>query len=777
MLKSIIFIFLLPIALHAKPLVHIGIVYDGWAEHEVGYFDVVHREITDLLDEEYEVRFIPFADEWSLGGSYRTLQQALWDSRVDVVVTLGLMSTYLVTQVKEIQRPVVMGYNLNYFVQPGSSVRVKHNPLVAYYESRLGLVGEIEVFLDITKAKKIAYIGDKSLIGLSDFPILREKIVASTEKAGAIPIFIPVKGDSREALKALDEELVDAVVLLPTWRLTSEGVEKLVEGVNARYLPSYSVYGEAEVKEGVLMTLTPQSEFVRAGRRIALNVQELLTNGNTSELVFSFSRAEELIINEKTAKEIGIDFSWNVLRQAHFIDQVPPDPLEMMGILKTTTLAVENNLDLLAENYVVKSGQQEVGRAFSDLMPQVNSRVKGRVIDTNTARANFGFEPERLIRGSILVDQMLYDERRVSNYTIQRRTQEARVYNRDAIELDIILDASVSYLLVLRASADIKIAEQNIALSRANLKRAYELVESGQARLSEVYRWESEVASNVDALVSLEATLENLQTEFNRLLNRPLNSKVVLDNISPFDPSFTFDFGQLTQYVNSPKTFEKYKEFMICYSRDKSPDVKRLDMEILAQARKHTAKKRALYLPDFNAFGEFSNNMYRGGAGNTTAPGVSSGKMETAIGIELTYPLFTGGRRQSEKNQTFFDLQKLRTERAALVERIDEAVIQAIDNMKASYEGIFLARDAAEAADKNLVIVTNSYERGVISIVDLLDAQNQAIVSRQNHSNALYDYLIDFMDFQRAVSQFSFTLSEEEKMELKERLIAFLEEK
>ena len=70
-----------------------------------------------------------------------------------------------------------------------------------------------------------------------------------------------------------------------------------------------------------------------------------------------------------------------------------------------------------------------------------------------------------------------------------------------------------------------------------------------------------------------------------------------------------------------------------------------------------------------------------------------------------------------------------------------------------------LAEGSAEAARRNLELVSDSYERGVVSIVDLLDAQNAALVSDQVAANAVFDFLIDLMEVQRSAVNFDFFLS------------------
>ena len=63
---------------------------------------------------------------------------------------------------------------------------------------------------------------------------------------------------------------------------------------------------------------------------------------------------------------------------------------------------------------------------------------------------------------------------------------------------------------------------------------------------------------------------------------------------------------------------------------------------------------------------------------------------------------------------------------------------------------------AADAARQNLELVADAYRRGVLSIQDLLDAQNAALVADQRAANAVYDFLMDLENAQRAISLFMF---------------------
>ncbi len=66
-------------------------------------------------------------------------------------------------------------------------------------------------------------------------------------------------------------------------------------------------------------------------------------------------------------------------------------------------------------------------------------------------------------------------------------------------------------------------------------------------------------------------------------------------------------------------------------------------------------------------------------------------------------------------------------------------------------------------AHETLTVIRNKYARGTAGILDLLDAQNQVVIQDQAAALAVYDYLRDLVQWQRALSWFDADKSGEEK--------------
>lgn len=734
--------------LHANAK-QVAIVYDGPFARDEVLSTQIKKEIETLLANDFPVQFVELDGRWDHEEIEKCLNASLSDPAIDLVLTMGIQSSFLALKKQTCTKPLVIGYNLTYFSDPEVDFPLQKDTHVAFYESAFTVPEEIQLFAQLFHAKKLAFIGDASLIGDPHFLVIQKKIFAEMGKRNIEPLLIPLTDSPTLATETLTNHLVDGVVFLPTWRLPPQNFSTLIEICNHLELPTFSVFGETEVEQGILMSQMPKSEVIRASRRVALNVQELFRSGHNQELSTHFRHSLTPVINTQTAKDLAFVIPTKLERDALLL-AYRYQPFASLSLLDATKRAVSSNLELLAEDFTVKSGTQDVLRSFSKLLPQVFFHLEGRKIDPNQARNTFGLEPENLIRSSFLIHQTLYDDKKIADFVVQKRTQKAREYHLDSFELDIILSTAVAYLTLLRLDADLEIAKENISLSRAHLSRSKELVDSGMTRLSEVYRWESELAANQDQLVTLIAVKENLETEFNRLLNRPLDTPIHLEKLSPHF------YETLSRQLQQTPLLKHFKRSMAEIARSNSPELKGIDEMLIALERKLTAAKRSFYLPEFAAFGEFSNNLYQEGAGTTPPPGISNKKLYSKVGVSLTYHLFTSGGRVSEKNQANFEIQKTKTLRASLLEKIDEAIIQTIDTMKASYESIHFAEQAFETAQKNLILVTKSYAHGEVSVVDLLDAQHQMIVSKQHHAHTFYDFLIDVMKFQRALSHFTF---------------------
>jgi len=444
------------------------------------------------------------------------------------------------------------------------------------------------------------------------------------------------------------------------------------------------------------------------------------------------------------------------------------------------------NLDLLAEKKRIESGAEDVNIARSFLLPQLNASATGSVIDIETAENSFGQVSEKMITGDLTLDQLVYDVDAWANYDINALNQELRGYELKQTELDLIKEASISYFEVLLARTLEKINKDNLDLSKSNMQIARYRVDVGSANLTEIYRWESEIANNLKAVIDANADKNVAEINLNQLLNLPSEETFAMDEDN-LEELISIVTGELVmKYYRNKWDFKIFRDFMVEEAFENSPELKVIDKAIEIQDRISTASTAQFYLPTFGLQGQVSNVFYRGGAGSTFEPVSIPGFEEFqfgnvppdltwSVGIGLQLPLFEGAGRFAEVEQASIEIKKLQLEKSSLKNKIEQFVRSALHRSGASYAGMLLARISAGSALKNLDIVINLYSQGLASITELVDAQNAALIAELLATSAQFNFLIDLMNVQRAIGEFIYTYSVDDQDEFIQRLNDYYE--
>ncbi len=486
-----------------------------------------------------------------------------------------------------------------------------------------------------------------------------------------------------------------------------------------------------------------------------------------------------------TARAISFYPSFSVLAEAEVINEelgVVDRHLTLAGVIHE---AMEVNLDLQASNRKVAGGEQEIRRARAMLLPQVDVSATGLSIDSDRAAASFGTQPERTLSAGTSVSQLLYSERALANVDIQKMVQLARELERETLRLDIALEAAVAYLNVLRAKALERIEKDNLRVTRTNRELARVRKEIGLGSPAEEYRWESLLSISSKAVLDATANRQLAERQLNRSLDRPLEEPFATAETDVFDPALCTAGGRIFDFTDNPLAFKVFRDFMTMEALDNSPELKAMDEAIATQERALKSARRAFWSPTVAIKAALEHRLAAGGAGiegldmsflSLPIEFPQPNKTNWNIALSASLPIFSGGAMRADLTQAYEELGRLRTERRAIADRIAQRVRTAIQLGGASYTAIGLSQKAAEAARNNLELVTDAYSRGVVSIVELLDAQNADLVAGQAEATAVYNFLTNVLKFERAYGRFFALMSDEEKEALFKRLKGFFKE-
>ena len=761
----------------------VGVVFDGPWELNSSLRAGFEQEIAALAAPEHQVVFpleVQRVANWTFEGAREEVDALLADPDVDIVLTYGPVASSHAIRRAELPKPLVAAFVFDPVTQDfpaettAAGERVSGVPNLAYISFTGDPTDEIPRLHEVAPFRHLTYLVSEPL--LAAVPVLGANLGRGSGQVGADSTIVRVGTSVDAALEELPAA-TDAVYVTPLPQLAPAQFDRLVREFIDRRLPAFSYWGRSEVDRGLLASVYLDTDAQRIGRRTALHVQRILAGEDAGTLPVDFRRNRRLTLNMATARAIGVHPDWRVLTEAELLHDDPPNVGRRLSLASAAREAVAANLDLLAANRSVAAGRQAVRVARAALRPQVMAAGRLETIDRDRAEGSFGLQPVWTSLGSVGVSQLLYSDGARARATIEGHVQTSREQAREELRLDVAHGAAVGYLDVLRAKTFERIQRENLTLTRSNLELAQSRQRIGVARASEVIRWENQIAINRRAVIQANAARNVAEIALNRLLHRPLEEPFATADVDLHDPTLLASAATADAYVSTPFAFAIFRDFMAADALAQSPELRQLDAAIAAQERAALAARRALWAPTVAAGGDLSA-VQTAGALDSASAGLPfeitrPNALNWSVRVSASLPLFAGGARFAERSRAEEELAELRHTREAVAERIEQRVRSVLHLAGASYAGIDLAEDAADAARRNLALVTDAYEQGALPILDVIDAQNAALVAEASAATAVYDYLIDLMEVHRASGRFGLFMEPGELAAFADRLRAF----
>ncbi|HLF56609.1 MAG TPA: TolC family protein, partial [Thermoanaerobaculia bacterium] len=124
-----------------------------------------------------------------------------------------------------------------------------------------------------------------------------------------------------------------------------------------------------------------------------------------------------------------------------------------------------------------------------------------------------------------------------------------------------------------------------------------------------------------------------------------------------------------------------------------------------------------------------------------------------SVSVDLRWELFDGGRRKGRIAQFESQRQQLALRRADLESRVRLESREALSAYRTARARASSATVAATTAREAVRVARESYEQGVATQTDLLDAQSRAILAEVVAVEAFYDALVEAARMARAAGR------------------------
>ncbi|MGB8222613.1 MAG: TolC family protein [Polyangiales bacterium] len=751
-----------------KRRVEVTAVYDGPSPAFDAEVDDLSKEIAAQLSDRFDVVLVPlsFEGDWTAAGVERQLDEAYSNPAIIAVFGLGHLTVKAVAARKKLPTPTILP-----FVMEGRKQNLPRSGDASGKRNLTYIAEDLDVSEEANWLKKVA--GSQHIVFLGD-QSLREMLPAGMADRS---ISIALAEPSVEALLAAIPNAADAVIIAPIPQLSLEDRVRLLDEITKRRLPNIAV-GPSWLAQGAMMSIRSPNNMARRAQRAALNLDLILEGRPASEMHVDFQERPDLQINLDAARAVGVRPTYEVLLEANTMQSNEVDEENRIDLGIAMLEAVDQNLQLLVSEKFVEAGEEGVKRERGPLLPQGQLQVGATYRD-----------PDRVPPGGQIAEwqgttvarasQSIYSAEAWMRFRSRQLRQEGREYGYFSDVLDIMLQAGVDYVAVLRAKAQERIQRENIRLTREYLELARLRLEIGAANASELYRWQVTLAENQRSVVEARALVGQTKVELNRVLNRPLEHAIAPIDLPvdeagrtrpPRDP--------IGKYMLDPWSFEHLRDFMVREGLRNSPGAREAEARKAAQERIEKGRTLQIFVPDFAVEGGVEHDFWRAGEGSTTPPnpfGIPQpDKFGWDVGLYLAIPLSRGGAGIANIRESARLVERLSAELARVEQNIDSGVRTELYNAGAAMASVTLTRKAADAAADNLVLVTDLYRRGKVDIIRLVDAQTQNLVAGLAAMNAVYDYLIALLFVNREISHFRNLDTDEAQQEFSRRLNEFV---
>ncbi|MCE5233200.1 MAG: TolC family outer membrane protein [Mizugakiibacter sp.] len=372
-------------------------------------------------------------------------------------------------------------------------------------------------------------------------------------------------------------------------------------------------------------------------------------------------------------------------------------------------------------------------QAWGALLPQVDATYGfTRSHSWSSVNALSGGTPvtSSTDRGTTLqgtLSQTLFDWSKFAQVKVGKAQAASGEAQYQAALQGLMLRTAQAYFGVLTATDTLAFAQAEEKALARQLEQAQQRFDVGLSAITDVNEAKAQHDSSVANVIDAQNALDDAREALTQITGKPTADLKRLRDDLPLNPP---EPNNLTDWVNT--------------ALKQNPSLQAQLHQV--EAGQHSVNAaRAAHLPTLNAQVTYSNNPVWG---NAFGPGfgplhTNSERSDTAVGVVLNVPIFSGGITQSRVRQAIYQRDQaddlLEQDRRAVVRSTRNAfrsVIAGVSEVEARKQAVVSAQSALDATRAG-------FEVGTRTIVDVLISQQNLFQAQSNYSQSRHAFVIN----------------------------------
>lgn len=288
---------------------------------------------------------------------------------------------------------------------------------------------------------------------------------------------------------------------------------------------------------------------------------------------------------------------------------------------------------------------------------------------------------------------------------------------------DVKLAVAETFVGVLRARRRQQVAHSHVSSLQAHTEDVKNYYEQGIVSRNDLLAAQVALADAQQNEIKVANVLDIAQSSYNRLLGRPLDQAVMLNDIQAQALNASLD--ELVE-----RAYKQRHELLILQDHIRS-------------LRHRAAAFRAETGPQLALSGgyDFQENRYQ----------VDEGLWSVNLGMQ--WQVFDGGVVQHQALAVERRGAAVQQQYDDLLTKIALQVRQYWLDVQETGKRIPVTEKAIAQAEENLKVNRDRYEHGISTNTEVLDAETLRIASLYNHANAVYDAVLASLRVKRSVAE------------------------
>ncbi len=399
----------------------------------------------------------------------------------------------------------------------------------------------------------------------------------------------------------------------------------------------------------------------------------------------------------------------------------PPAP--HLDLKEALRLAWKANPNLKISRLQALIAGEEVVRARSGLLPQVNSQV-GQTIYDNPVKLKFspsspGFPSTIVVpqtnrnfwSSQTTVNQLIFDFWGTpSKYMAAIKGHQASLLDTTQTRDNVFMTVAQGYFKTLRAQKMVEVAKQEVVDLKEHLRIAEDQYKFGIVTFNDVLQAKVSLADAEQRRIVAETDFIDIRSALNKVLMIPVTAPTVLKD---------------ENIVLKPWGLEQATDAALQHRSDLKANQERIQ-----QQEKVVVETRAQYFPKFSVQGghTYQVNDY------------SLHDNQWFVIFAMNWNIFSGLDTKAALSQARLKVEQLQEQHKDLNEQVRLDVQTANLKIKETVDRIKTTETAVTQGEENLRLNEERYRESVGTATDVIDAETLLTRTRVNYWTAVYDH-------------------------------------